>query len=190
MAQKKTRKTPPHEDVSDEQDPGISWVKLLVYIAILVAIAIAAHLLLSRDRTPQRKSAEEPSTSPETSAAVAETESDSSPADDSAGATVDFDKLQGRWMRTDAGYQIDIKQVKADGSLQAAYYNPSPIRVAEAKASQEAGAAKVFIELRDVGYPGCTYDLTYDAQQDCLRGIYFQAAQQQEYPVEFVRQQR
>jgi hypothetical protein len=181
------RNTRKVEEVSDEQDPGVSWVKLVVYVVILIAVAVSAHLLLSRDRTP-RKSAETPEASQEVSQDESAAESDASPTGDSAGATVDFAKLTGRWMRTDAGYQIEIKQVGADGVLQAAYYNPSPIRVAKAEASQEDGTAKVFVELRDVGYPGCTYNLTYDAEQDRFRGIYFQAAQQQEYAVEFVRQ--
>jgi hypothetical protein len=46
---------------------------------------------------------------------------------------------------------------------------------------------KVFVELRAPNYPGSTYTLTYDPQQDRLKGIYFQAAQQQSFNVEFVR---
>ena len=47
--------------------------------------------------------------------------------------------------------------------------------------------ADYFIELRDVNYPGSTYDLTYDAQSDSLRGIYFQATQEQQFEVVFKR---
>jgi len=33
----------------------------------------------------------------------------------------------------------------------------------------------VFIELRDVNYPGSTYSLTYEPASDQLKGIYYQA---------------
>ena len=46
---------------------------------------------------------------------------------------------------------------------------------------------KFFIELRDVNYPGSTYTLTYDLASDQLKGIYFQAAEQQRFEVAFVR---
>ena len=51
----------------------------------------------------------------------------------------------------------------------------------------EEDVLQVFIELRDEGYPGSTYTLTYDAQRDALSGIYFQAALEQSFEVVFVR---
>lgn len=39
----------------------------------------------------------------------------------------------------------------------AGYFNPKSIRVAKAEASWDGGALKVFVELRDVIYPGSTY---------------------------------
>ncbi len=95
--------------------------------------------------------------------------------------------LRGRWGRTDGDYTIDVRKVDPDGRIEAAYFNPRPIRVSQAKASQEAGATRVFIELRDTGYPGCTYRLSYNPQSDCLEGVYYQAALQQQYDVIFVR---
>ena len=44
----------------------------------------------------------------------------------------------------------------------------------------EGGALKLFIELRDVGYPGSTYTLTYLPAGDRLTGVYYQAAIQPE----------
>jgi len=41
--------------------------------------------------------------------------------------------------------------------------------------------------LTDVGYPGSTYTLTYDAKEDVLRGIYYQAAMKQSFDVYFTR---
>jgi hypothetical protein len=100
-----------------------------------------------------------------------------------------FEKLAGRWQRPDGGYIIDVRSVESDGRMNAAYFNPQPINVAKAEASQDGGTVKVFIELRDVNYPGSTYDLTYDPADDCLKGIYFQAAIRQRFDVYFVRLQ-
>ena len=48
-------------------------------------------------------------------------------------------------------------------------------------------AMKVFIELRDVNYPGSTYTLTYDPASDQLKGVYYQAAAFRRFPVAYVR---
>jgi hypothetical protein len=73
--------------------------------------------------------------------------------------------------------------------MNAAYFNPRPIHVAKAEASQYEGTVNVFIELRDVNYPGSTYNLTYDPADDYLKGVYFQAAIGQTFDVYFVRLQ-
>ena len=46
---------------------------------------------------------------------------------------------------------------------------------------------QVFVELRDVNYPGSTYTLNYDPATDRLEGLYFQAVQQQNFKVLFIR---
>jgi len=99
----------------------------------------------------------------------------------------DLRQLQGQWVRPDGGYVIDIKSVDDSGKLDATYLNPNPIHVARAEVSREGDSAKVFIELRDINYPGSTYDLTYDPRRDVLLGLYFQAAQQQRFDVIFER---
>jgi hypothetical protein len=104
-----------------------------------------------------------------------------------ADAQAAFQKLQGRWQRADGGYIIDIRAVAADGKLTAAYFNPQPINVAKADASREGGVLRVFIELRDVNYPGSTYQLTYDPVSDRLAGAYFQAKLRETYDVHFER---
>jgi hypothetical protein len=98
-----------------------------------------------------------------------------------------FEKLKGRWLRPDGGYIVEIRSVESGGKLDAAYFNPKPIHVAKAEASQDGGTIKVFIELRDVNYPGSTYTLAYDPQSDQLKGIYYQALQQQIFEVYFER---
>ena len=102
---------------------------------------------------------------------------------------VDFRSLIGRWQRTDGGYVIDIRQVAPDGSMAAGYYNPRPINVSQASASLFKGYVKVEVELRDTGYPGSTYTLLYDPNRDALVGLYYQAVQQQNFDVVFVRMQ-
>jgi hypothetical protein len=98
-----------------------------------------------------------------------------------------FEKLTGQWQRADGGYIIEIRSIEPGGSMNAAYFNPQPIHVAKAEASQYEGTVNVFIELRDVNYPGSTYNLTYDPADDYLKGIYFQAATGQAFDVYFVR---
>jgi hypothetical protein len=102
-------------------------------------------------------------------------------------AAAPLQKLAGRWVRMDGGYVLEIRGVEAGGKLDAAYFNPRPIHVARAEASQDGAAVKLFIELRDVNYPGSTYSLRYDPGRDVLEGAYFQAMQQQTYDVSFVR---
>ena len=105
-----------------------------------------------------------------------------------AAAASKFDPLKGRWLRPDGGYVIEIHHSAADGSLQADYYNPRPILVSEARAMVRSGKITVFIELRDVGYPGAKYSLTYDPKDDVLAGLYYQPAAAQTFEVIFIRQ--
>jgi len=99
--------------------------------------------------------------------------------------------LPGKWVRPDGGYVLEIRSAAADGTLEAGYFNPAPIRVARAKASREGvGPVKVFVLLDDPanpGYRGCTYDLAFDPGENVLVGTYFQAVQGQRYEVAFER---
>lgn len=99
----------------------------------------------------------------------------------------DFEILVGKWMRPDGGYILAFQGVDPDGRVEAGYFNPRPINVSRAEASAQGKTIKLFIELQGVGYPGSTYELTYDPRNDVLFGIYFQAAMQQRFDVVFVR---
>jgi hypothetical protein len=101
-----------------------------------------------------------------------------------------FEKLIGQWQRPDGGYIIEVRSVESGGRMNAAYFNPQPINVAKAEAWQSDGKVGAFIELRDVNYPGSTYNLAYDPADDCLKGIYYQAATKQAFDVYFVRLQQ
>lgn len=82
-----------------------------------------------------------------------------------------------------------IKEIGLNGRMDVAYFNPNPIKVSRAEASREDSVTKAFVELRDVGYPGCTYSLAYDPQGDRLVGVYFQAAVRKTFDVAFERLQ-
>lgn len=102
-------------------------------------------------------------------------------------ATNEFAVLKGRWQRGDGDYLIEVRNADTGGKLDAGYFNPGPIKVSQAQASRRNDSLQIFVELRDVNYPGCTYKLTYDAKSDQLFGQYYQAAMQQTYDVAFGR---
>lgn len=107
--------------------------------------------------------------------------------DVSANKQRDLLNLVGRWIRTDGGYVIEIRNIDSNGKMDAGYYNPRPINVSVAEASWSGIGTKVFVELQDVGYPGSTYKLDYDPVKDVLTGFYYQAAMQQNFDVVFAR---
>lgn len=98
-----------------------------------------------------------------------------------------YEVLKGKWERPDGGYILEVRSADAAGQLEAGYFNPSPIKIALARAYREGESVKVFVELRDVNYPGCTYKLTYDTKADQLFGQYYQASMQQIFDVVFAR---
>lgn len=99
----------------------------------------------------------------------------------------EFSRLEGRWIRPDGGYVLELRNIRKDGSASAAYFNPRPINVFRAEVSRKEGDIRLFVELRDVNYPGSTYTLQYDAAADLLKGAYFQAVQGQTFEIVFER---
>ena len=85
-------------------------------------------------------------------------------------------------------YVPDIKSVGSDEKIEMAYLNPNLINVSKAQASIKDGKLELFIELRDTGYPGNYYTLTFDEQTDKLVGIYHHLGIGQDFDVYFVRQ--
>src|SRR5512143_3257464 len=85
-------------------------------------------------------------------------------------------RLAGHWLRPDGDYLLQLSDPQPSGELRAAYLNPRPIHGAKSTWSRVEGGLRVFIELRDVNYPGSTYTLTYEPISDRLSGNYFQAA--------------
>jgi hypothetical protein len=99
----------------------------------------------------------------------------------------DFKRLNGKWQRPDGGYILELKKMERDGTLKAAYFNPRPINVSRAEINRRGDTLTVYVELRDVNYPGSRYNLQYDAKLDRLTGTYFQAVHGETYAVEFSR---
>ncbi len=96
-------------------------------------------------------------------------------------------RLQGRWLRPDGGYVLELRDVGFGGTVTASYFNPKPINVARAAWRLEEGRVVVAVELRDVNYPGSTYLLAHFPDRDVLAGYYYQAVQGQTFEVVFER---
>jgi len=101
--------------------------------------------------------------------------------------TADKEMLVGYWLRTDANYIIKINSVKDIGTIEAEYFNPKSINVGRAICENNYGNLKIYIELRDVNYPGSNYTLNYLPDRDILAGEYYQAIEGATYYVEFSR---
>ncbi|MGI9538431.1 MAG: hypothetical protein ACR2PB_15270 [Desulfocapsaceae bacterium] len=95
--------------------------------------------------------------------------------------------MQGRWVRTDAPYIIEIRQ-NENNKLQASYFNPRPIHVDKTETAKKDGLQYVMIKLQDVNYEGSVYLLNYDREQDALQGIYMHGGSGQRFKVSFSRQ--
>jgi hypothetical protein len=96
-----------------------------------------------------------------------------------------FEKIKGKWVRSDGGYVLEVKQLLPNNALEVFYFNPSPIHVGKARIYEERGFTKVFVELQDVNYPGSRYTLIFNGEKNQLIGNYFQATQQVDYEVAF-----
>ncbi|MHB1308131.1 MAG: hypothetical protein ACYDC1_15090 [Limisphaerales bacterium] len=163
----------PAQSAPKSKPPGLpTWM----IVAAFVGVTLVAGLLVwpwPRDSsTPASRPAPETESSGSTSALPVKPE---------------FEKLKGKWMRTDGGYVIEVTAVDGAGKLEAGYFNPGRIHVAKAEATLADGAVQVFVELRDAGYPGSTYTLRHVTESDKLVGEYYQATRQQRFEVEFAR---
>ena len=97
--------------------------------------------------------------------------------------------IAGQWARIDGNYTLRVQDVMPDGKVNVSYFNPGRIHVAESSIAVHEGRIKLFVKLRDEGYPGCTYTLFYYPEQNALAGVYYQAAEDRTYEVIFVRKE-
>jgi hypothetical protein len=102
---------------------------------------------------------------------------------------LNFKVIAGQWARIDGNYTLRVQDVMSDGKVNVSYFNPGRIHVAESSIAVHEGRIKLFVKLRDEGYPGCTYTLFYYPEEDVLAGIYYQAAVDRTYEVIFVRKE-
>ena len=184
-------------DSSPHSHSGSSRWKWLAGCGLLVVVAILALALLPegktfRGRRRQPSGSSDSPTSAGTGAIPTVGTADKAKSDPTGHSSDEIvleslQKLVGRWQRSDADYVLKIKSVDAQGKLDAVYLNPNSIHVEKASAHSHGTNSHVTIELRDVNYPGCIYDLQYDAAKDELKGSYFQAALGETYDVAFVR---
>jgi hypothetical protein len=98
-----------------------------------------------------------------------------------------YQLLEGKWVRPDGGYVLQLRNVESNGALKASYYNPKLINVGTSNWKVDDKNLTVFVELRDINYQGSTYTLKYDPVSDTLKGPYFQAPTGRTYEVEFER---
>ena len=103
-------------------------------------------------------------------------------------SATDYQKIIGRWVRSDGSYVLELKKVRFDGSIEAAYFNPNPINVSKTEAMTKDGEIYIYVELQDVGYPGSNYKLIYKSKIDSLVGIYHHAGIKQEFDVFFAKE--
>jgi hypothetical protein len=104
-----------------------------------------------------------------------------------ATAHPELQRLEGAWVRPDGGYVLEVRSVAADGTVDAAYFNPRPIHVSVARADWFDGDAHLFVEFDDDNYRGSTYQLDRMADRDVLHGTYYQAEMGQTFEVVFIR---
>lgn len=102
---------------------------------------------------------------------------------------IDPQKLAGRWLRPDGGYILEISNIKIDGSLNAAYFNPNSINIVESKWRWHETRLQVYVKFDDINYTGSTYSLEYLSNQDRLIGNYYQAVMGQNFDVVFIRKE-
>ena len=86
-------------------------------------------------------------------------------AGDSNNFSPDMLALQGRWVRADAPYIIELRQGK-DKPIQATYFNRRYIHVDKTETSTQDGVQYVLIRLQDVNYAGSTYVVCPVVAQD------------------------
>jgi hypothetical protein len=102
-------------------------------------------------------------------------------------AKTGMDVLKGAWVRPDGGYTITIRNIAANGQLEATYANPNLLPFSKAQATQDGATLRASFELQAGGYAGSTYELAYDPVSDRLKGIYYQAVAKQKFEIYFVR---
>ncbi len=91
----------------------------------------------------------------------------------------------GEWMRGDGDYRLKIAKTRSANGVTVTYFNPKPINVESAQFSEQEHTVILTIVLRDEGYPGSTYRLTFDSSYRILAGAYLMPQSGQQHQVYF-----
>jgi hypothetical protein len=170
---------------------GQGWILLVAGAAVAGAIILVIRI--SNDRTipntpPAVERAGPVAATPPAPAAVQASSLPAVPAQATVPIPADLlVKLRGSWQRTDADYVLSLQEITADGKITATYMNPKAIHVATSYLGQRDAKFPIYIELRDIGYPGSYYVLDYDAALDVLTGVYYHMGIHRLFEVSFVR---
>ena len=171
-----------HAQTGGASRPADRW-RVIAVLAVLAAAVVLGVATWRSAPAPATPSDAVGSAAPPTSAPAA-----TPPAVTASDTPEHFRPLLGEWLRPDGGYVLSVTGVGSDGRAAVAYLNPRPLGVARAEARREGEIVGLFVEFDDVGYPGSTYTLGYDAASGQLKGLYYQAVQRQQFDVYFVRQ--
>ncbi len=84
----------------------------------------------------------------------------------------DVADFYGSWLRGDGGYRIEVTAGETAGAMVVQYFNPEPIHVESATFEEVDGEPQLSFVLRDSGYPGSVYQLSFFAERRLLYGTY------------------
>ncbi len=195
MSRKKSNRAP--DAASDQSVPSSRGHRTTFAIMVaLVAVTLVAIFLVRRSNQdlvghPSWQQRDQVTLDPDVPTpepAPAKEESNAEPKKPTP-RPLEFASLKGRWQRPEEAYELTVRDVAADGTVKATYFNGMFINVSQARATKEGEQLKLFVELRDVKYPGCTYRLNYLPETDEMVGVYYQAALGQEFQVVFQRRE-
>ena len=182
MSRKEPRRETQSQTVADSRLRKPAWYRWWPAIVVAACLAVVA-LFWPRGDSPRPT----PRPTPDKTADDVAKRTEQPTSSSTKAAPVRLDRLVGKWNRPNEPYILEIKRIGSDGKAEATYSNPNPIHVARAEVAADDAGAKVFVELRDENYPGCTYRLRYEPERDMLYGEYFQAMMGQTHEVVFVR---
>ena len=80
------------------------------------------------------------------------------------------------WTRSDGGYRLEVVAVE-QGGVSVKYFNPKPINVESAEFTVFENEPLLKIILRDEGYPGSVYELSFLPERRVLIGTYVRLGQ-------------
>ncbi|HAV12345.1 MAG TPA: hypothetical protein DCX06_02450 [Opitutae bacterium] len=78
----------------------------------------------------------------------------------------------GAWTRGDGGYTIEVAPSAAIDGVVVKYFNPDSINVERSNFDLTGEEPRLQFVLRDTGYPGSSYELSFLSERRVLIGTY------------------